>query len=97
MEITSLLGCPPKKSMLAMLKKTLQTNTWSQDEQLTHSLKQPLLRLCARYLYLEKRRGFALNPVGKCAYLWISVFSFLFLLLFVFREGHSVLCRTDIL
>ena len=33
-------------------------------------MKGILLRLCARYLYLEKRRGLAFNPVGECVVGW---------------------------
>ncbi|XP_052830206.1 malonyl-CoA decarboxylase, mitochondrial isoform X1 [Octopus bimaculoides] len=60
---------------LEKLKKTLQTNSWYQEEQLNVLLKNPLMRLCAQYLYVEKRRGYALNPVanfhlGNGAVLW---------------------------
>ena len=48
-------------------------HTWCNKEEYAAALEIPLLRLCTRYLYLEKRRGFALNPVGMCVF----VFSFL--------------------
>ena len=51
------------------LKKAIQNNTWYQNKDQVYSLEGPMLRLCARYLYLEKHRGFALNPVGKF-YTW---------------------------
>ena len=32
---------------------------------LIHQLEKPILRMCSRYLYLEKRRNFALNGVAN--------------------------------
>jgi hypothetical protein len=29
------------------------------------AMQEPLMRLCARYLFLEKRRGCALDSVGE--------------------------------
>ena len=43
----------------------LKTNQWAQNEKLRFALETPLMRLCARYLYLEKRRNFALDPVAN--------------------------------
>ena len=43
----------------------LKTNQWAQNEKLRFALELPLMRLCARYLYLEKRRSFALDPVAN--------------------------------
>ena len=42
----------------------LNTNSWSEDEQLSGFLETPLMRLCAHYLYNEKRRSYALDGVG---------------------------------
>lgn len=53
-----------ESSMYKTLKKLLATNAWIQNERTTEAFKRPLIRLCARYLYLEKHRGFALNPVA---------------------------------
>ena len=50
--------------ILIELKSALSSYAWATDSQMKEKLKQPLTRLCARYLYLEKRRGNALNPVG---------------------------------
>lgn len=50
---------------VACVKHVLQAGTWVEKEPLCSHLKTPLMRLCARYLYVEKRRGRALNPVGK--------------------------------
>lgn len=46
------------------LRKLLYTNLWYQDPELVALLEHPLMVSCARYLYLEKRRGFALDNVG---------------------------------
>lgn len=47
------------------LKKLLSSNAWVQNKELSFILEKPLIRLCARYLYLEKRRGYAFDSVGK--------------------------------
>ncbi|XP_046398837.1 malonyl-CoA decarboxylase, mitochondrial-like [Ischnura elegans] len=43
----------------------LGSNTWAQDHKFVMVLETPLMRLCTRYLYLEKRRGAALDPVAN--------------------------------
>ncbi|XP_064604096.1 malonyl-CoA decarboxylase, mitochondrial-like [Liolophura sinensis] len=60
---------------MACVKHILQAGTWVEKEPLCSHLKTPLMRLCARYLYVEKRRGRALNPVanfhlGNGAVMW---------------------------
>lgn len=52
------------KDLVSALKKILSTSLWTNDKQLSESLKEPLLRACTWYLYKEKRRGYALNSVG---------------------------------
>lgn len=52
-------------NLLESFKKAIVNNTWVQDKDLSLALERPLVRLCARYLYLEKRRSYALNPVGE--------------------------------
>jgi malonyl-CoA decarboxylase len=47
------------------LKQLFKTNGWASDSKLVSLLEVPLMRLCAGYLYLEKRRGYALDNVGK--------------------------------
>lgn len=47
------------------LVNSMKTNHWAQDKQLVELLRKPLLRICARYLYQEKRRGYALNSVAN--------------------------------
>ncbi|XP_041462453.1 malonyl-CoA decarboxylase, mitochondrial-like [Lytechinus variegatus] len=50
---------------LPTLKKVIVTNEWVKSERLVESLQSPLMRLCARYLYSEKRRKMALNTVAN--------------------------------
>ena len=38
---------------------------WAQSEKLSSALEMLLMRLCAKYLFLEKRRNFALDPVAN--------------------------------
>ena len=52
-------------SALELFKQMLNDHTWTSNEDIAQLVKKPLMRLCARYLYIEKRRGYALNPVGK--------------------------------
>ncbi|XP_069689854.1 malonyl-CoA decarboxylase, mitochondrial-like [Periplaneta americana] len=47
------------------LKQLFKTNGWATDSKLVILLEVPLMRLCARYLYLEKRRGYALDNVAN--------------------------------
>ena len=47
------------------LKRLISSNTWADDTDLITLLESPLMRLCTRYLYLEKRRGYAFDSVGK--------------------------------
>lgn len=46
----------------------LKLNSWFSDAKLKKEFEKPLMRLCAQYLYLVKRRGYALDPVGKILY-----------------------------
>lgn len=52
-------------SSLVVFKEILETSDWHRDPAISNCLKSPLLRLCARYLYKEKRRGFVMDPVGN--------------------------------
>ncbi|XP_058809041.1 malonyl-CoA decarboxylase, mitochondrial-like [Phymastichus coffea] len=47
------------------LKKIFNNSLWSNDKRLTSTLREPLLRACAWYLYREKRRNYALNNVAN--------------------------------
>ncbi|XP_069758300.1 malonyl-CoA decarboxylase, mitochondrial isoform X2 [Narcine bancroftii] len=60
-EIQAIVGAP----VFEKLKSLLITNEWVKSEKLVRVLELPLIRLCAWYLYGEKRRGAALNPVAN--------------------------------
>ncbi|KAG5848538.1 malonyl-CoA decarboxylase, mitochondrial [Anguilla anguilla] len=47
------------------LRKLLASGDWARSERLARALEPALMRLCAWYLYGEKRRGYALNPVAN--------------------------------
>ncbi|XP_071450402.1 malonyl-CoA decarboxylase, mitochondrial-like [Hetaerina americana] len=47
------------------LRQVLDSNSWVQDHKLVMVFETPLMRLCTRYLHLEKRRGAALDPVAN--------------------------------
>nr|XP_020770741.1 malonyl-CoA decarboxylase, mitochondrial [Odocoileus virginianus texanus] len=59
-EIAELTGGPA----LETLQTLLSSGEWAQSERLARALQAPLMRLCAWYLYGEKHRGYALNPVA---------------------------------
>lgn len=50
---------------LQIFKGHVSHNTWVNNVDAADVMKAPLMRLCARYLYLEKRRAYALNSVGR--------------------------------
>ncbi|XP_004704583.1 malonyl-CoA decarboxylase, mitochondrial [Echinops telfairi] len=60
-ELAELLGGPVGDT----LKDFLSSHEWALSEQLARALQAPLMRLCAWYLYGEKHRGYALNPVAN--------------------------------
>ncbi|MGH0142755.1 UNVERIFIED_CONTAM: hypothetical protein FKN15_026772 [Acipenser sinensis] len=47
------------------MQKLLSTNEWVSSERLVKALEPALMRLCPWYLYGEKHRGYALNPVAN--------------------------------
>ena len=47
------------------LMKILSDPSWTQDDYLVAALKEPLTRLCARYLVEEKRGTQPLDPVAR--------------------------------
>lgn len=54
-----------KRGAKGTLKTLLVEPDWHKDDKLSEVLRGPLTRLCARYLYLEKREGNrALDPVS---------------------------------
>ncbi|XP_043937177.1 malonyl-CoA decarboxylase, mitochondrial [Protopterus annectens] len=60
-EISEIVGSPPMES----LKRLFSNNEWVRSERLVNILEKPLMKLCAWYLYKEKHRGYALNPVAN--------------------------------
>ncbi|XP_028731557.1 malonyl-CoA decarboxylase, mitochondrial [Peromyscus leucopus] len=60
-EISEVTGDPVHES----LKGFLSSGEWVESEKLVQALQGPLMRLCAWYLYGEKHRGYALNPVAN--------------------------------
>lgn len=60
-EISEITGAPVAEK----LKRLFTNNGWVKSEKLARVLQQPLMRLCAWYLYGEKHRGYALNPVAN--------------------------------
>ncbi|KAJ7997727.1 hypothetical protein DPEC_G00215120 [Dallia pectoralis] len=52
-------------SALDALRRLIGSGEWTRSERLVQVLEAPLMRLCAWYLYGEKRRGYALNPVAN--------------------------------
>lgn len=60
-EISEITGGPTNET----LKLLLSSSEWVQSETLVRALQTPLMRLCAWYLYGEKHRGYALNPVAN--------------------------------
>jgi len=57
----------PEMVLFSVLRDVMSGEDWIDQPQVVSTLQAPLLRLCARYLYVEKKRGYALNPVGKPA------------------------------
>ncbi|KAM9607344.1 malonyl-CoA decarboxylase, mitochondrial [Trichechus inunguis] len=60
-EISEIIGGPINET----LKVFLSSHEWVKSEKLVRMLRVPLMRLCAWYLYGEKHRGYALNPVAN--------------------------------
>ncbi|GCC28438.1 malonyl-CoA decarboxylase, mitochondrial [Chiloscyllium punctatum] len=51
--------------VLEKLQHLLSNNEWVKSDKLVRILETPLMRLCAWYLYGEKHRGGALDPVAN--------------------------------
>ncbi|CAL8109982.1 unnamed protein product [Orchesella dallaii] len=52
------------KNFYQVFLDVLNVNTWFTDPRLVKELEKPLMRLCAKYLFVVKRRGYALDPVA---------------------------------
>ncbi|XP_026852069.2 malonyl-CoA decarboxylase, mitochondrial [Electrophorus electricus] len=64
-ELEGVTGAAPGSSALETLRTLLASADWLHSDHLTRVLQPALLRLCAWYLYGEKRRGYALDPVAN--------------------------------
>uniref|UniRef100_A0A0E0B2J0 Malonyl-CoA decarboxylase C-terminal domain-containing protein n=1 Tax=Oryza glumipatula TaxID=40148 RepID=A0A0E0B2J0_9ORYZ len=53
------------KSGIELLQDILKSSQWVKSDKLSSALKSPLMRLCARYLAREKKRGKALDAVAN--------------------------------
>lgn len=64
-EVEQATDSAPGSQATDALRKLIGTNEWMHSERLSRVLEPALMRLCAWYLYGEKRRGYALNPVAN--------------------------------
>lgn len=64
-EVEQATDSSPGIPALDALRKLIGTSEWMRSERLSRVLEPVLMRLCAWYLYGEKRRGYALNPVAN--------------------------------
>ncbi|MEQ2219509.1 hypothetical protein XENOCAPTIV_018998 [Xenoophorus captivus] len=64
-EVEQAIDSNPGTQATDSLRKLIATGEWTRSEKLCHALEPVLMRLCAWYLYGEKRRGLALNPVAN--------------------------------
>ena len=54
-----------KEEFYGNLYSVIINNRWVENESLANALQTPLMRLCAQYLYLEKRRNLAFDSVAN--------------------------------
>ncbi|XP_060892733.1 malonyl-CoA decarboxylase, mitochondrial [Labrus mixtus] len=64
-EVEQATDSAPGTPAIEALRKLIGTSEWMHSERLSRILEPALMRLCAWYLYGEKRRGYALNPVAN--------------------------------
>ncbi|XP_017321125.1 malonyl-CoA decarboxylase, mitochondrial [Ictalurus punctatus] len=64
-EVEEATGAVSGAAALDALRTLLASGDWHHSERLVRALEPFLMRLCAWYLYGEKRRGYALNPVAN--------------------------------
>ncbi|KAK2715541.1 malonyl-CoA decarboxylase, mitochondrial-like isoform X2 [Artemia franciscana] len=55
----------PPDRFYCSFRYMLGNGSWIQDDSLVQILEIPLMRMCAQYLFLEKRRGLALDSVAN--------------------------------
>lgn len=68
-QLFAILSVTDEYEFWSRLIQLLRSGNWITDQTLVELLREPLMRTCAFYLYNEKRRGFALNPVGMLNYI----------------------------
>uniref|UniRef100_A0A1B6GPL9 Malonyl-CoA decarboxylase C-terminal domain-containing protein n=1 Tax=Cuerna arida TaxID=1464854 RepID=A0A1B6GPL9_9HEMI len=64
-EILNLINPEDNSDAWAKLRSMLLNNSWIHVENFVKALKAPLMASCSRYLYAEKRRGYALDSVAN--------------------------------
>lgn len=64
-EVEQATNSAPGSPTVDVLRMLIGTSEWVHSERLAYALEPVLMRLCAWYLYGEKRRGYALNPVAN--------------------------------
>ncbi|GIY64644.1 malonyl-CoA decarboxylase, mitochondrial [Caerostris darwini] len=62
--LKNLLSSGDQQNIWSSLQSVIASNRWINDENLIQCLKSPLMKICAHYLYIEKRRSNALNSVA---------------------------------
>ena len=63
--LCGILAVKDEQTFWNRLIQLLRSGNWITDQTLVDSFREPLMRICAHYLYHEKRRGYALNPVAN--------------------------------
>lgn len=64
LDLSAVLGSS-ETAIFTVLRDVLQSSTWLERPRWFPTLKGVLLRQCARYLYVAKKRGYVLNPVAN--------------------------------
>ncbi|XP_054276475.1 malonyl-CoA decarboxylase, mitochondrial-like [Macrosteles quadrilineatus] len=64
-EVVKLINPEDETDAWAKLRSMISDNSWFHNEALVEVLKTPLMVSCSRYLYLEKRRGYAFDSVAN--------------------------------
>lgn len=64
-ELEAIKAILKSENIFKELMKQLSSNSWLHNCDLVTLLEPILMRMCVRYLYIEKKRGYALDSVGK--------------------------------
>ncbi|XP_043252300.1 malonyl-CoA decarboxylase, mitochondrial-like [Colletes gigas] len=64
-ECKSMQNILKEENVALGLKKIFNNSLWTNEKELCEMLREPLIRVCAWYLYKEKRRNYALNNVAN--------------------------------